>query len=388
MNNVSLAFLASIITYIVIQYVPERKRAHNAFVILRSEISKLYSYMSRLIGIYLFEIGVDEKEEQITVQQLSKVCNVMITDKKRDCRIQHQRNGADDNCQSFGYNLFKDSKQYAELIAKCIDRIKEAPCCSQLDFEMLNTISEIENSWFTSFIIHLNNPCSKTPGCQNIIVNYDQGFYEFIQNHVALVKYDFDAITYKFLNASPEEMIAHKEQMLFLTGRLMYKYRGEEISREVAEGIISLEPTEERLNKSQGVLLEMLVYYDSCSEKPRYMLENALSLAKHIWKNETDPLLTKYAFLNYMQVKKRKGSISSDEKEDLKQIMMDTSLPNEILLGAAILCEDYKTASRIFEKMTEEEQAIFIQFPIYQLWRDPPVMPNPEPMGFLSHRMN
>ena len=386
LNSISLAYFASIITYIVVQYVPERKKAHKAFSALRSDISGLYSSMSRLISMYLFEIGIDEKEERLTVQQLSKVCDILFTDETRNCKFIDQRNGKDSNSCSYGYNLFKDSKKNAESIVKAIDKIKNTPCCTQLDPDILNTISRIESSWFISFMTHTDKPYTKTPSFQNVIFNYDKGFFEFIQFHILLGMYDFDAVTYRVLKISSQEMEAHKENMLFMANRAIFKVDG--YTKRVADGIVSLESTDERRMKSQSVLLEMLVYYDSTPDKDHAVLEDALRIAEYIWKNETDAVYEKNAFLNCMQIKKRLGSLSKEDMEILQSIENDTAMPNEAMLGAAILCGDYEKASLIFGELPEEVKGFFVQLPIYTLWINPPVEPDPNPVVFTNLQAN
>ena len=42
----------------------ERKKAYKAFFLLKNELVELYSSMSRLISMYLFEIDAKESEKK------------------------------------------------------------------------------------------------------------------------------------------------------------------------------------------------------------------------------------------------------------------------------------------------------------------------------------
>ena len=123
-NNISLAYLASIITYVVVQYIPERRKAYKAFSILKGELCVLYAYMSRLIFMYLFEIGVEKAEDQIALNDLAPICNAEIDDRNRHCRIHHLRNGNKENVFDYDYSLYNDSKKYIDLVHKSINCIK------------------------------------------------------------------------------------------------------------------------------------------------------------------------------------------------------------------------------------------------------------------------
>lgn len=181
---------------------------------------------------------------------------------------------------------------------------------------------------------------------------------------------------------SAEEIEKEKEKQLFCLTRAILK--DIEVSRalSVAEKIVRLEPSEERLRKSEGVMLEMLVYYDYTDSKPKDVLKAALMIAEYIMKNLTDEVQKNYALLNYLQIKKRLGTLSFEEHHRLYSLAKDSNSPNEIAVGAAILCEDYEKAADSFSRLSDEEKTIFIQFPIYRLWPNPPMEPNADPALF------
>ena len=383
-NSICLAFIASIIAYIFIQYIPERRRAYRAFTILKKELCSLYSYMSWLISMYLFEIGVETPESKVSVDDLAEICNIDISDKLRYCRIRYMRNGKYDNTSGSSYNLFADSKKYIGLVKKSIDRIKETRCAEYLDSNIIDIISKIENNWFFQYFSYLKKPDIKTPGYKTVIYNFDKGFYGFIKCHRSLSCYNYDLLTYEFSAMSNGEVELEKEKQLFMTSRTFYKYMGASRASSIAKGISALNPTDERLIKSEGVMLEMLVYYDFSPTKPKEILQSALIVADYIRNNETDELKQKRAFINSMQVKKRLNTISLEEIEQLHSIINDTSMPNEMIVGAAILLEDYDIAVESFDKFPADEKEEFTQWPIYRLWQAPPIEANPDPRVFLA----
>lgn len=383
MNNLSLAFIGSMITYIIIQYIPERRKAYKAFSILKSEICRLYSYMSYLIGMYLFVIGFEGKENNVTVAGLEDICNVEILDQDHLCCIEYYRNGNKANARSFSYNLYKDSKKYIDLIQKSIDTITGTMCAGDLDSELLDILSRFSNNRFIQYFSYLDVPQWRIPGTMSYIVAFDKGFYEFVQSHVRLQKYDFDKITYVFSNITEEEIAEEREKQLFYINRLSIKHTGVKKAKDDIEQIITLPPTAEIISKCAGIILELLVYYDFIEPKPNDILDCALKLAEYVRKSEMDPVKADYALLNVMQIKKRMNTISDDDLVELQQMKLDAEKDNNIITGASILCGDFVRAATAFAALSQEEKESFIQFPIYRLWPDPPIPANKEPVSFV-----
>ena len=382
LNNLSLAFIASIIAYIFIQYIPDRRQAQKAFSILRKEFCSLYLYMSQLAYMYLFETGVDKKECQVSTEDLTGMLYVEISDTFRDCRIRTIRNGKDAKSESHGYNLYRDSKKYADLVCKSIERINSTGCSSQLDIDLVDTVSSIENNQFLQHFSLMQVPYTRTPGYQNVTVNFNSYFHGFVRCHCSLSKYRIDLITYEFSKMDDEEIQSENEKRLFMTTRAALKFLEPSKINKITEGIIALQPTEERLRKSEAVMLEMLVYYDFELQKPKGILETALRIAEYIRKNETDFLKKKYAFLNSMQIKKRLGILSNKDKYRIYCISADIRMPPELLLGALILREKDREAAVVFNALPDKEKRFFTHLPIYHLWENPPIEASPDPLLF------
>ena len=238
------------------------------------------------------------------------------------------------------------------------------------------------NNRFLQYFSYLDVPQLRIPGTVSYIVAFDKGFYEFVQNHVRLQKYDFDIITYAFGNITEEEIAKEKEEQLFYINRLSIKYTGVKKAKDNIEQIITLPPTAEIISKCVGIILELLVYYDFIEPKPNDILDCALELAEYVRNNEMDPVKADYALLNVMQIKKRMNMISDGDLVELQQMKLDTDKDNNIIIGASILCGDYGRAANAFDVLSQEEKESFIQFPIYRLWQDPPIPANKVPKSF------
>ena len=114
LSNLSFAYISSIITYILIQYIPERRKAIKAFVTLRSDLEQIYSSMSRLISMFLFDMQIDKSESQIILSDVVEMKHMYITNECKMCEIHPYRNGVDQRTVSEDYNLHKDSHIFSE----------------------------------------------------------------------------------------------------------------------------------------------------------------------------------------------------------------------------------------------------------------------------------
>lgn len=375
LNNLSLAFIASIITYIVIQYIPERKKAYKSYEILKNELRGLYEHMDFLISIYLFDLGLKKNKKRISLKSLSNLPHLTISDRKISCAIDVLFDGEKGNILDYGYSLLTDSIRYVDAIKKNIEHIEGAMCSAQLDEDIINIVSTIENGLFVrcfhnSNIVKMRN---RNPDIQHHIMNLDKGLYEIIRCHRLLDKYNFEKVTFQITKISDEEMREEEEKILFMNNRIIFRSLGANRVNQVVDSILLLDPTEERLQKSQDVLLEILVYYDEMHLKSQEVLAAALKLSEYIMEHDSNAQNYQYAILNYLQTKKRFNCLSDEDTETIQRIISDKKSPEEIVLGALIINEDYEKALRLFEQLPGEEKDRFIQFPIYNLWPNPPV---------------
>ena len=383
LNSISLAFIVSIIVYVIVEYVPERKKAYKSFSLLKGDFDVLYNQMSKLIYMYMYEVGIQIPEDQVDFAQLSGMRDLKINDQIRKCRINCISNGKKVS-NSIGYSIYSDSLECYNKLEKAIGNIKGEVYSSYLDSDIFDILYKIEHNYFFIILSYgsliYNNDISKVN-----FLGLDKAFLEFINVHLSINKYNINKVTYSFSALSDQEFEEERESVLFYLSRGIYKHLSETKVERFTNEIISFQPTELRKRKSEGVLLEMLVYYDASLIKQRYILEAALKIAKYTLRNETNHINAVCAFLNLAQIKKRLHTLSDKDLRLLRKIKQKKTLDKRIIVASAILCEDYQYAKEVFEDFSEEEKDVFIQFPIYHLWKNPPVNANPTPMSFIFH---
>ena len=118
-------------------------------------------------------------------------------------------------------------------------------------------------------------------------------------------------------------------------------------------------------------VLEMLKVADKLTEdntKKLQLLDAAQGLTA--WLDENDKVTNMpHAYkLNDMQIRKRRNSLTIDDKRVLNGYIVDSTLQPFIKAGAALLLENQEMFSLLYFQMTEEERKVFDDFPINR-WR-------------------
>lgn len=121
--------------------------------------------------------------------------------------------------------------------------------------------------------------------------------------------------------------------------------------------------------QSNQDVLCLINAYDKAENKDDRLLEYALKLTDWISNlPETDEVSFVYR-LNKMQILKRMGAITEQEKSELIDIS-ESNIPAFGKWAANLLLEDYDRASLYWEKMSEEEREIYKHYPIYKFKSD------------------
>lgn len=116
--------------------------------------------------------------------------------------------------------------------------------------------------------------------------------------------------------------------------------------------------------QSNQDVLCLINAYDKAEKKDERLLEYALKLTDWISNlPETDEVSFVYR-LNKMQILKRMGAITEQERSELIDIS-ESNIPAFGKWAANLLLEDYERADLFWEKMSEEERKNYKHYPIF-----------------------
>ena len=133
---------------------------------------------------------------------------------------------------------------------------------------------------------------------------------------------------------------------------------------------IKLVPTSEYYS-SQVILflLELLSAYDESKGEREEIYEAATIISR--WLLEEDLYTSKnLLLLNYYQTIKRMRDLEEEEIKELLQIIESDAEQEEIYTGAYLLLDNQEAATIHFNRMSEEEQEVFRNYPIFYFWKE------------------
>lgn len=382
-DNLCLAYVASLIFYVVVDYIPKKENEKKAFAIISNNLVTIYNNLSYIVRMILFEIEVDKSIKDITLSDLCKVKNLEFDTITKYADIRHIKNGKDINVKDFSYNILDKCKTCGESINKSIDEIFSLPVAGNVNNELLELLVGIRKCRFLHMMSYFTyENTRKIPGRINEILLYDKSFFELIKYREELGKEKFDLMDYRFERMSDEQIEEERERRIYWLGRSYFMH----MPIEKVQASLSYMPNilldEFRFHKLNGVLLEALVTYDIDNERYGYMLSVAKSIAEFLCKYEGTEECKDIACLNYLQVLRRMGTISKKDLKDARMIIGNPNKPNILRLGALIIVKNYDEAQKVFENLEENQKLQVVDFPIYRLWKKPPRPANIVPPDF------
>lgn len=210
LENLSLAYFASLIFYIIVDYIPKQKMANKSFEIIQNKLIRLYSYMSEIIVHINFALNITKDINEIDINDVIKLDDFEIKDTKNYYHSYRIIDGIRDNkCSNTYFNFFIDIPNYSELIKKEIIEIKNMPCAVYVDFEILEILSSIETNDFFLQISHFKDiPLSDDVHIKRF--NFGKTYYNFIQSYKKLNKFNFQKHTYYI------ELMSNDEQKEYI----------------------------------------------------------------------------------------------------------------------------------------------------------------------------
>lgn len=382
-NELCMAYVASLIFYYIVDYIPKKEKEKKAFAIVSNNLVNIYDNLSYIIRMVLFEIKVDKSIEQITLSDLCEVKNLQFDTDTKYADITHLKNGKDINVKGFSFELLDECKTRGKSINKSIDEIFSLPVAGNINDKLIDILVDIRKSRFLHMMSYFTKENTrKVPGTINEILFYDESFYELIQYRALLGKENFDLLDYRFEIMTDEKIEEEKERRIFWLGRSYFMHEPIEKIQARLLCISNIALDESRFHKLNGVLMEVLVTYDVDNKQYGYMLPIAKNIAGFLCKYEGSEECKDIACINYLQVLRRMGPISKKELKKAREIINNTNKPKIMRLGALLIVKNYNEAEKIFEDLEENQKNQIISFPIYRLWENPPYPPNIEPPRF------
>lgn len=204
LENLSLAYIASYIFYVLIDYLPKRKNEKLAYISIQSYLIDLYLNMSIVIAALNASINLKTDIKKIKVDDLKSMDELTIADENIFYHKYNYINGILMGNNDGYFNYYSDTPKYIKLIKKEIEKIKSIPCSSYINYNLLLVITNIEINNFLSQILGFE----KKSLINNAKVIYSElgvNYFNFISSYIMLEKYVKNKHTYVYELMTDEE---------------------------------------------------------------------------------------------------------------------------------------------------------------------------------------
>jgi hypothetical protein len=123
------------------------------------------------------------------------------------------------------------------------------------------------------------------------------------------------------------------------------------------------------LNMANSFLAELIKAYDKDNQRSD-ILQSASSISEWLLSTSDEKVPRAIKILNHLQIEKRKGQLTEDQKQALYLLIENADSTEDIRTGAYLLLGNQQLAKRHFDKMEKELQEKFRQHPIFSFWQE------------------
>jgi hypothetical protein len=221
LENLSLAYIASYIFYILIDYLPKRKNEKFALISIQSYLINLYLNMSTVIAALNVLVGLKKEINQITKEDLIEMDEYDFKAEKVYYHRYNYVNGELINKDDIYFNYLSDTPNYIKKIKRDTEKIKNIPCSAYINYNILLAITDIEINDFLNQILNFEKK-SIVDNVKIIRGNLGLNYYKFIKSYLKLgafvnTKYTY---VYDYMNEQEKEDYLKKREMWLKSNNL------------------------------------------------------------------------------------------------------------------------------------------------------------------------
>lgn len=212
-DNLSLAYIASLIFYLIVDYIPLIREENNTLHLLGKYLYPLYMYMDKVNSYFKYATGISNI--QTATNEEIKTIDGFYFDSNNDfLMIKSVRNGKDDGEHVEHFEAKKSIVSYGKIIEECIHGIDDILRGNKIPTEFVTIINQIRSSNFLEIILKV------MPGPELYVdgqpvaqkyVNFYKGLTEFVGLEQQLNKYHFMKLETTYRKATAEEIQEWKE---------------------------------------------------------------------------------------------------------------------------------------------------------------------------------
>jgi len=210
MESLSLAYIASLIFYLVVDFVPKKKAEEKAFELLKPHLVSLFMWMNEINSYFKCVMNVTDFST-VSQEKIEEINNFYFTNQSKFFVETSYRNSISNRSDMAVFNGAKEIRNNGKSILKVYkDMDAISATVVQASSELIELLSKIRSSGFLNQIIQNFKDKEESLNGEEIICRY-WNFYrdlaEFSSLEMQLAQYDFDKITVEYREATKKEIV-------------------------------------------------------------------------------------------------------------------------------------------------------------------------------------
>lgn len=208
MENLSLAYIASLIFYLVVDYIPKKKSEEKAFELIKPHLVSLFMWMNRINSYFKCVTNVADFSS-LSQDKIKEIDDFHFNSESLFYIETSYRNGTRNGCDMAVFHGAKEIKDNGKLILKVYEDMDAiSTTMVQAPSDLISILSKIRDSKFLDKIIHIINDDEVKNGIEIVCryFNFYKDLAEFSFLETQLAQYDFDKLTVVYRTASKSEI--------------------------------------------------------------------------------------------------------------------------------------------------------------------------------------
>ena len=208
LENLSLAYLASLIFYLIVDYIPKKREEKHTEKILEKDLTNLYMHMDKVCAYFDFTFGIDNLL-RISEEQKKIIDDFCFPNNKEFLMVKHTKSGIHSGQHVEWFDAKQEIITAGKGVTKSLKDIDEILEENRANMSFISLINEIRNSNFLEKITVIFSSThivveGKIVECRYL--NFYSDLIEFYKLKLKLQKYKFTKLGVKFRKATPDEI--------------------------------------------------------------------------------------------------------------------------------------------------------------------------------------
>lgn len=173
--ELGLAFLASFLFYLLVDYFPRRRRERSAFLLVLGELEVIDAEIGRLFAFLMFYTGVGTCVDQLMPDHVETLCGITLRDEEVYCHTRDIQTVTGEVLMEGNpdhINLFFGLKEMSEVILRQVDGIMGLPYAANLEDELLQLLTRLKGSRMLNLLSGMQASYIQVDENMGFICNY------------------------------------------------------------------------------------------------------------------------------------------------------------------------------------------------------------------------